>query len=67
MATNTNKISISIPKELDRLIDSLVSESKKTAKPFTKSNFIAVACYDYLERSINILESQKTPEKGGKN
>lgn len=63
MANNHNKISISIPKELDKLIDSLVSESKKTARPFTKSNFIAVACYDYLERSINILDSQKTPEK----
>lgn len=64
MAVNTNKICISIPKELDRLIDSLVAESKKTAKPLTKSNFIAVALYDYLERSINILERQKT--LGGK-
>lgn len=63
MAINTKKISISIPKELDRLIDSLVGESKKTARPFTKSNFIATACYDYLERSINVLESQRHPEK----
>ena len=63
MAINMKKISISIPKELDILIDSLVSDSKKTAKPFTKSNFIAVACYDYLEKSINILESQRHPEK----
>lgn len=63
MAQNHNKISISIPKELDKLIDSLVRESKKTAKPITKSNFIAVACYDYLERSLNYLEGQKKPEK----
>ena len=63
MALNYDKISISIPKEINRLIDSLVSESKKTAKPITKSQFIAVACYDYFEKSINILESRKTPEK----
>ena len=64
MAVNTIKICISIPKELDRLIDNLVVESKKTAKPFTKSNFIAVALYDYIERSINMLEAKKT--LGGK-
>ena len=57
MAKNDKTITISIPKELDKLIDTLVKESKGTAKPLTKSNFIAVACYDYLERSINILES----------
>lgn len=66
MAVNYDKISITLPKELNRLIDSLVEESKKTAKPITKSQFIAVACYDYLERSINVLERQKQPEKGGK-
>jgi len=63
MALNFDKVSISLPKEINRLIDSLVAESKKTAKPITKSQFIAVACYDYLERSLNYLDAQKKPEK----
>ena len=63
MAINYDKVCITLPKEVNRLIDSLVGESKKTANPITKSQFIAVACYDYLERSINVLESRKTPEK----
>lgn len=63
MATNYKKITISIPKELDSLIDALVSESKKTSNPFSKSGFIVNACRGFLEDSLNILESQKT--KGG--
>ena len=63
MSLNYDKVCISLPKEINRLIDSLVSESKKTANPISKSKFIAVACYDYLERSINKLEAEKKPEK----
>lgn len=63
MATNYKKITISIPKELNSLIDTLVSESKKTNNPFSKSGFIVNACRAFLEDSLKILESQKT--KGG--
>lgn len=57
------KITISIPKELDKVIDSLVEESKKTTKPLTKSGVIATAVYEFLDNSLKILESQKKPEK----
>ena len=60
---NVKAITITIPKELDSLIDRLVKTSKSSPKPITKSQFIAVACYDYLERSINILEAKNKPEK----
>ena len=60
------KITISIPEELDKVIDSLVAESKKTTKPMSKSGFIAVCVYEYLDNSLKILDSQKKPEKGGK-
>ena len=63
MARNFKRITISIPTELDKLIDRLVLESKSTARPITKSNFIAVACYDYFERSINVLESLNKSKK----
>lgn len=63
MAKTYKLITISIPKELDNVINALIKESKDTAKPLTKSKFIAVCIYDYLEKSLNILESQKTPEK----
>lgn len=66
MGTNYKKITISIPTELDRLIDTLVSESKKTSRPFSKSGFIVNACRILIEDSLNVLDSQKTPEKGGK-
>ena len=56
-------ITITIPRELDSLIDRLVKESKTTPKPISKSQFIAVACYDYLERSIKILEAQNNQKK----
>lgn len=59
MANNYKKITISIPKELDSLIDTLVSESKKTSNPFSKSGFIVNACRDLIERSLNILDSLK--------
>ena len=65
MAKSCKKITISIPIELDKLIDTLVSESKKTARPFSKSEFITNACRDFLENSLKILESQKTPNEGG--
>lgn len=60
------KITISIPEELDKVIDSLVAESKKTTKPMSKSGFIAVCVYEYLDNSLKILDSQKKPEEGGK-
>ena len=59
MANNYKKITISIPKELDSLIDTLVSESKKTSNPFSKSGFIVNACQDLIERSLKILDSLK--------
>ena len=63
MARNHKTITISLPKELDSLIDRLVNESKSTAKPFTKSNFIALACYDFIEKSLNILNSLNPDKK----
>ena len=44
MSRNNKVITITLPKELDSLIDRLVKESKHTAKPISKSRFIAVAC-----------------------
>lgn len=64
MATNYKKIMISIPIELDKLVNTLVKESKNTSQPLTKSGFISSCIYDTLERSINILERQNA--KGGK-
>lgn len=64
MAKNHKRITISIPYELDRLIDTLVSESKKTSRPFSKSGFIVNACRILIEDSLNTLDSQKTPTKG---
>ena len=60
---NFKPITITIPNELDSLIDRLVKTSKGTPKPITKSQFIVVACYEYLENSLKILDSQRTPEK----
>lgn len=59
MANNYKKITISIPKELDSLIDTLVSESKKTSNPFSKSGFIVNACRGFIEDSLKILDSLK--------
>ena len=63
MAKNHKKVSISLPRELDNLLDSVVKESKKTAKPLTKSQLIAVAVYEYLENSLKVLENQKKSSK----
>jgi metal-responsive CopG/Arc/MetJ family transcriptional regulator len=63
MGQNHKRITISIPIELDRLIDSLVSESKKTSKPFSKSGFVVNACRALIEDSLNKLDSLKV--KGG--
>ena len=66
MSRNHKTITITIPKELDSLIDRLAKESKNTTKPFTKSGFIALACEEYIGICMKILESRKKPEKGGK-
>lgn len=66
MSRNNKVITITLPRELDSLIDRLVKESKNTAKPISKSGFIAVACNEYLSICMKILEGQKKPEKGGK-
>lgn len=63
MAKTNKVITISIPRELDSVIDRLVKESKTSMKPISKSMFIAVACYDYLEKSLKILDSQKNPKE----
>lgn len=63
MPRTHRKITISIPVELDSLIDTLVKESKKSARPMNKSNFIATMCYSYLEETIKLLDSRKIPEK----
>jgi len=62
--TNRNHvhITISIPKELDKLINTLVAESKNTANPLSKSKLFAVSAYEYLANSLKILDSQDTKE-----
>ena len=66
MSRKNKVITITLPEELNSLIDRLVKESKSTTKPISKSGFIAVACNEYLANCWKILESQKKPEKGGK-
>lgn len=63
MPQSHKKITISIPIELDKLIDTLVSESKNTDKPFSKSGFVVNACRALIEDSLNRLDSLKV--KGG--
>ena len=60
MKKNRNhvKITISIPKELDKLINSLVAESKNTANPLSKSKLFSVSAYEYIRESLKILDSQ---------
>ena len=57
------KITISIPMELDILIETLIKESKKTPKPLTKSSLFVTAIYTYLEESMSLLE--RLNSKGG--
>ena len=66
MSRNNKVITITLPRELDSVIDRLVKESKNTSTPISKSGFIAVACNEYLTTCMKILESQNKPEKGGK-
>lgn len=56
------QISITLPVELDYLLETLVKKSQKTSMPFTKSNLIAVAIDEYLGKHIEILEAHE-PEK----
>lgn len=63
MATNRKKITITIPKELDKIIDTLVEESKETAEPLSKSGFIADSVMYFLHNCLNILDSQKHQKK----
>ena len=49
------KITISIPLELDKVLDMLVKASKDTPKPVTKSSVFVVACYDYLNEAYKEL------------
>ena len=57
-------ITISIPRELDKLINALVAESKNTANPLSKSKLFSVSAYEYLARTLNTLDSQ---DKKGEN
>ena len=63
MPKNHVTIAISIPVELNKIIDSLVEESKKTTQPLNKSQFITTMCHTYLLEEMRILDSQKKPEK----
>ena len=58
------KITITIPIELDFLIETLVKKSQKTSIPFNKSNLIAVAIDEYLGKHVEILESHENQEGG---
>ena len=59
-----SKICISIPTELDNLINRIVEESKSTSKPLTKSSLFVAAIHSYLGECI---EELNTLNKGGKN
>ena len=63
MANTFKKISISIPMELDNLIDRIVKESKDTPQPLTKSGLIAVAIYEYLDSSLKYLKPKNSKEE----
>ena len=62
MKTHT-KITISVPKELDRLIERIVKESKDTPKPMTKSSLFVVAVYEYLREATKILKAINSKEE----
>lgn len=63
MAKSHKKITISIPIELDRVIEALVNESKSTSKPITKSQLITCSVYEYLHNAEQELNSQKKNPK----
>ena len=66
MATNYKKITISIPIELDRLLDKVIEQSKKTESPLTKSGIVSDLLTEFIRNCLAILDSQKKPDKGGK-
>ena len=66
MATNYKKITISIPIELDRLLDKVIEHSKKTESPLTKSGIVSDLLTEFVRNCLAILDSQKHPDKGGK-
>ena len=57
------KITISIPVELNNVIDTLVAESKKSAQPLSKSKLFSVSAYEYLVRAKMILDSQNSKKE----
>ena len=63
MAELHKKITITIPKELDIVLNALIKESKNTARPLNKSKLFVVAMYDYLATANEILKAKNKEEK----
>ena len=57
------KITISIPTELNNLVDAIVSASKDTARPVTKSEFFACAGVEYLHQARKVLKRDFAKDK----
>lgn len=56
------KITISVPIELDNIIEQLVEASKTTEKPISKSQLFVVAVHEYL-RVMTKVSAQRKGEK----
>lgn len=60
---NHIKVTITLPKELNSIVEQLVTESKKTPKPITKSSLIAVALWEYLHEANKMLKAINSKEE----
>lgn len=63
MAINHKKTTITLPIELETIIDALVEQSKGTSDPVTKSGFVATCIRYYLNQCYMILDNSKKIQK----
>lgn len=63
MATNYKRITITIPIELDRLLDKVIEQSKRTESPLTKSGIVSDLLTEFVRNCIAILDSQTNQKK----
>ena len=63
MAISHKKITITLPIELDRVMDEIVKASRETPQPITKSKLIVVSVSEYLSQANQLLKSQNPKEE----
>ena len=63
MAISHKKITITLPIELDRVMDEIVKASRETPQPITKSKLIVVSVSEYLAQANQLLKSQNPKEE----